>query len=79
MGLPWLPVTPTFPWIGPAGLLPLPSRWMIRFAEPIDLAKDLPPEAAEDRLLVNRVADQIRSQIQGMVDELLTRRGRAYL
>jgi 1-acyl-sn-glycerol-3-phosphate acyltransferase len=79
MGLPWLPVTPTFPWLGPAGLLPLPSRWMVRFGEPIDLARDLPPEAAEDRLLVNRVADQIRNQIQGMVDELLTRRGRAYL
>jgi 1-acyl-sn-glycerol-3-phosphate acyltransferase len=79
IGLPWLPVTPTFPWFGPAGLLPLPSRWMVRFAEPIDLSKDLPPEAAEDRLLVNRVADQIRTQIQGMVDELLTRRGRAYL
>jgi 1-acyl-sn-glycerol-3-phosphate acyltransferase len=79
MGLPWLPVTPTFPWLGPAGLLPLPSRWMVRFGEPIDLVRDLPPESAEDRLLVNRVADQIRSQIQGMVDELLTRRGRAYL
>ena len=79
MGLPWLPVTPTFPWLGPAGLLPLPSRWMVQFGPPIDLGSDLPPEAAEDRLLVNRVADQIRSQIQAMVDDLLVRRGRAYL
>jgi 1-acyl-sn-glycerol-3-phosphate acyltransferase len=79
IGLPWVPVTPTFPWLGPLGLLPLPSRWIVAFGEPIDLAAEYGPEAAEDRLLVNRVADQIRNQIQGMVDGLLQQRGRAWL
>ena len=37
-GLPHLPITPTFPLLGPAGLLPLPSKWLVRFGEPIDLA-----------------------------------------
>jgi 1-acyl-sn-glycerol-3-phosphate acyltransferase len=73
IGIPWIPVTPTFPWLGPAGLLPLPSKWFVAFGEPIDLAK-LGPAAAEDRLLVNRLADQIRSQIQTMIDGLLERR-----
>ncbi|MBX3160495.1 MAG: acyltransferase family protein [Deltaproteobacteria bacterium] len=73
IGIPWIPVTPTFPWLGPAGLLPLPSKWFVAFGEPIDLAK-LGPAAAEDRLLVNRLADQIRSQIQTMIDGLLQRR-----
>ena len=29
---------PTFPWLGPLGLVPLPSRWRIEFCEPIDLS-----------------------------------------
>ena len=35
-GLPYVPVTPLFPWLGPLGLLPLPSKWLIEFGEPID-------------------------------------------
>ena len=51
IGIPWIPVTPTFPWFGPAGLLPLPSKWFVQFGEPIDLAAQHGPEAADDRLL----------------------------
>jgi len=74
IGIPWIPVTPTFPWLGPAGLLPLPSKWAVAFGEPIDVARDYGPAAADDRLLVNRLADQIRTQIQGMIDTLLGQR-----
>lgn len=73
IGIPWIPVTPTFPWFGPAGLLPLPSKWFVQFGEPIDLST-AGPGAADDRLLVNRLADQIRSQIQSMIDGLLAKR-----
>ena len=72
VGLPWIPVTPTFPWLGPAGLLPLPAKWRIEFGAPIDVASGLGDgrgaAAADDRLLVNRTADRIREQIQQMVD-----------
>src|SRR5689334_11497255 len=78
IGIPWIPVTPTFPWLGPAGLLPLPSKWYVEFGAPIDLGLGKGhapgPHAAEDRLLVNRLADQIRSQIQSMIDGLLGKR-----
>ena len=74
MGLPYVPVTPTFPWLGPAGLLPLPSKWHVEFGAPIDLARELGPSAADDRLLVNRLADQVRAQIQEMVDGVRARR-----
>jgi 1-acyl-sn-glycerol-3-phosphate acyltransferase len=74
IGIPWIPVTPTFPWIGPAGLLPLPSKWFIEFGTPIDLGGAHGADAAEDRLLVNKLADQIRTQIQTMVDGLLAKR-----
>lgn len=71
MGLPWVPITMTFPWLGPAGLLPLPSKWKLRFGKPIDVAGSYGRAAAEDRLLVNRVADEIRSSIQASVNDLL--------
>jgi 1-acyl-sn-glycerol-3-phosphate acyltransferase len=74
IGIPWIPVTPTFPWLGPAGLLPLPSKWFVQFGTPIDLGKAYGAAAAEDRLLVNRLADQIRTQIQTMIEELLGKR-----
>ncbi len=74
IGIPWIPVTPTFPWLGPAGLLPLPSKWFVQFGTPIDLGAAHGPAAAEDRLLVNRLADQIRTQIQTMIDGLLGKR-----
>jgi 1-acyl-sn-glycerol-3-phosphate acyltransferase len=75
IGIPWIPVTPTFPWFGPAGLLPLPSKWFVQFGEPIHLSRRSESgDAAEDRLLVNRVADQIRNQIQQMIEGLLGKR-----
>jgi 1-acyl-sn-glycerol-3-phosphate acyltransferase len=78
IGIPWIPVTPTFPWLGPAGLLPLPSKWYVQFGEPIDF-KELEShgpasDLADDRLLVNKLADKIRTQIQEMVDGLLAKR-----
>ncbi len=78
-GLPWVPVTPTFPLLGPAGLLPLPAKWRLQFGPPIDLARTYDAAQADDRLLVNRLADQVRSQIQTMVDDLRARRGRPFL
>ena len=34
LGMPAFPVTPTFPWLGPLGLFPLPVRYRIHFGEP---------------------------------------------
>ena len=73
LGLPFLPVTPTFPLLGPLGLLPLPSKWMIRFGEPIAV-DHLEPEVATDELLVSRLTEDMRSQIQTLVDAALSDR-----
>jgi 1-acyl-sn-glycerol-3-phosphate acyltransferase len=67
LGLPYVPVTPTFPLLGPFGLLPAPTKWRIEFGAPIYLDEH-GAEAADDALLVNRVADRVRGQIQTMVD-----------
>lgn len=77
-GLPFLPITPTFPWLGPLGLVPLPSRWAIVFGEPIDLSEH-GPEAASDAVLVNRLNDEVRARVQELVTEALGSRDSAYL
>jgi len=75
LGLPHLPVTPLFPLLGPAGLLPLPSKWLVRFGEPIDLGAQAGAGDAEDRLLVARLADSVRTKVQDMIGDLLSQRG----
>lgn len=75
---PFAPITPTFPWLGPLGLIPLPSKWRIEFCPPIDLS-DYPPEAAEDRRLVFDVSEQVRETIQAKIYESLVKRGSAFL
>ena len=72
-GLPYFPLTPTFPWLGPLGLVPLPTKWSIDFGEPIDLSEH-GPEDAEDPILVNRIAESVRETLQRMVDGRLARR-----
>lgn len=73
MGLPFLPVTPTFPALGPLGLLPLPSKWSIEFGAPIDTA-GLGPESARDETLVWRLTEELRDSIQTMIDAGVRRR-----
>lgn len=73
LGLPYWPLTPTFPWLGPLGVIPLPSKWSIDFADPIPVA-GYGPEAAEDPILVNRLTQDVRSTIQRMIDGRLARR-----
>lgn len=76
LGVSFLPITPLFPWLGPLGLLPLPSRWCVRFGAPLDLG--LPAAAADDPAAVSRVNERIRGVVQGMVGELLARRGAVF-
>jgi 1-acyl-sn-glycerol-3-phosphate acyltransferase len=73
LGLPYLPVTPTFPLLGPLGVIPLPTKWSIDFADPIPMGA-YGPEGAEDPILVNRLSEQVRSTVQHMVDSRLARR-----
>ncbi|HEX4018771.1 MAG TPA: lysophospholipid acyltransferase family protein [Frankiaceae bacterium] len=72
-GLPYVPVTPLFPLLGPLGLVPLPSKWIIEFGEPIDTAH-LGAAAADDPMLVFDLTDQVRETIQQNLYQLLMSR-----
>jgi 1-acyl-sn-glycerol-3-phosphate acyltransferase len=72
-GLPYFPITPLFPLAGPAGLVPLPSKWHIQFGEAIPTA-DYDDAAAEDPMVTFELTDQVRETIQQTLYQLLANR-----
>lgn len=72
IGFPYFPITPTFPWLGLLGFVPLPSKYRIYFGEPLDFSgfeADLPhPERIMEHV------ERVRGVVQGMVAEGLKKR-----
>ena len=73
LGLPYFPITPLFPLAGPAGLVPLPSKWRIQFGEPI-ATTDYDEGAADDPMVTFELTDQVRETIQQTLYQLLANR-----
>lgn len=74
-GLPYFPITPTWPWLGPLGMIPLPSKWRIQF-HPAVHTELIAPESADDQSLVMTISDEVRNTIQkGVYENLKLRRG----
>ena len=69
LGLPYFPVTPLFPWLGPIGAIPLPSNWIIEFLPPVPT--DDYPVGDEDAIaeLSDRIRDTIQQKLHVLVDE----------
>ena len=78
LGVPYFPVTPTFPWLGPLGAVPLPSKWIIEFGEPV-ATDEYAEGAADDPMVVFNVTDRVRETIQQTLYRLLLRRGHPFL
>ncbi|MFO0581120.1 MAG: lysophospholipid acyltransferase family protein [Anaeromyxobacter sp.] len=76
LGVPVLSLTPSLP-VGPAGLVPLPSRWTLDFGEPV--AAEGGPAAAEDAGRVAALTDAVRTTLQAMLDEAVKARGSVFL
>jgi 1-acyl-sn-glycerol-3-phosphate acyltransferase len=73
-GLLYFPLTPTFPWLGPLGMLGyLPAKFRIRFLEPIDTT-ELGPEPENDRALVQTISHEVRARIQENLHEMVGER-----
>ncbi len=73
LNVPYIPVTPFFPMLGPLGAIPLPTKWHIRFGEPLHLYRDH-GDAPLERQATWKLAEQVRRQIQAMVHTLLAER-----
>lgn len=70
LGLPYLPITPTFPFLGPLGLMPLPTKWTIRIGKPIQVASTDVHNAAA----VLEAAEAVRTQVDTMIANMLLER-----
>jgi 1-acyl-sn-glycerol-3-phosphate acyltransferase len=77
IGMPYFPITPTFPLLGPLGLAPLPSSWSIEFHQPIPV-QAYGAAAAEDPGMVMRLTDEVREVIQNGLYRGLERRGSVF-
>lgn len=66
-GMPSFPITPTFPLLGPLGLLPAPSKYDIYFGEPFlptdVVGSDPNADEATIQVAVQRVKDEIAQMI----------------
>jgi 1-acyl-sn-glycerol-3-phosphate acyltransferase len=71
LGIPYIPITPTFPLLGPLGLLPVPTKWTIRFGQPIHVP---PVNGAPEADVTATTAEQVRLSIDAMIAELLAQR-----
>ncbi len=68
LGIPMLPITPTFPWLGPLGLIPFPVSYRIVYGEPLRYHERFGPEGADDSRLVRYLANQVRRAVQLLID-----------
>jgi 1-acyl-sn-glycerol-3-phosphate acyltransferase len=64
LGMPAFPITPTFPWLGPLGLLPLPVKYRIHFGEPMHFEGDPHDEDVEIEAKVERVKAAIAELLE---------------
>ena len=68
-GLPALPITPTFPWFGPLGILPYPVRYKIFYGAPLEFGERYGPDDARDPELVRFLSRQVRRSVQRLIDQ----------
>jgi 1-acyl-sn-glycerol-3-phosphate acyltransferase len=77
LGLPYFPLTPLFPWLGPIGAVPLPSRWVIEFCPPVP-TDDYAPGDEDDPAAVADLSGRVRGTVQRKLEDLLAERGPAF-
>ncbi|MDR2985239.1 MAG: acyltransferase family protein [Nocardiopsaceae bacterium] len=77
LNLPYFPITPLFPWFGLLGAIPLPSKWLIEFCDPVS-TNGFTPDQCEDVEVIAGLADKVKDTIATKIDELLAERGPAF-
>ncbi len=78
VGAPYVPITPFFPFLGPVGLIPLPTKWSIVFGAPVYLYREsrFRGRNREDFL---GMAERLRNAVQVLVKGELAKRSSIFL
>jgi 1-acyl-sn-glycerol-3-phosphate acyltransferase len=77
-GIPYLPITLRFPWLGLLGIVPLPTKWYIDFGEPMQV-NNCGADSADNIVKVSQVTDQVRNTVQEMIHSRLAQRRSIFL
>jgi len=78
LGAPYVPITPFFPMLGLAGMIPLPTKWTIAFGKRIYLYRESRfrgPGCTE----FEAMSERLRRTVQVLVDRHLDRRSSIFL
>ncbi len=67
IGFPFFPITPTWPWLGPLGFVPVPSKWTIDIGEPIETSQ-YDPDLANNPAFVSELSDLVRNKVQEQIN-----------
>ena len=78
IGLPYIPITPTFPFLGLLGCIPFPTKWAMHFGKPISFERH-GIKAIDDELLIHKLSEQVRSEIQNIIIDLLKKRRSVFM
>jgi 1-acyl-sn-glycerol-3-phosphate acyltransferase len=73
IGFPYFPISPTFPWLGLLGFIPIPSKWYIDFGQAIPM-DGYGSKLADNTMLVSQLTDQVRNIVQEMIYTRLSER-----
>jgi 1-acyl-sn-glycerol-3-phosphate acyltransferase len=76
VGIPWIPITPTFPLCGVAGALPLPTKWSMHFGAPI---MPPPPDGRSEDVRVAELTSRVRATIEQELCAMLAKRTGIFL
>lgn len=72
LGMLYFPLTPTFPWLGLLGFVPLPSKYHIYIGEPMDFSNHT--KHIDDPDKIRELVEQVRGKVQSMVEKGLKER-----
>lgn len=70
VGAPVFPITLTFPWLGPLGMIPFPVKFHIRFAPPMHFRGN--PDDDDSKMAVK--VDKVKKVINRMLQDMLKKR-----
>jgi 1-acyl-sn-glycerol-3-phosphate acyltransferase len=74
IGFPYFPITPTFPLLGPLGVIPMPTKWYIDIGEPIPMDGHSPKAEFRTHARFCNSPIGVRGVVQKMINERLAQR-----
>jgi 1-acyl-sn-glycerol-3-phosphate acyltransferase len=74
LNFPYFPITLTFPWLGPIGLVPFPTKYHIAYGEPMEFYREYGPEVLDDPEKIRMLADKVQLVVQDMINHGLEKR-----